>query len=596
MASTSAVHSEAAIEPTPATAETWLAGRVINQQSPLDAVRIYAIETGNEQWTRTETDDRGRFLLQALAPGLYKLIAFKVGYVPAVLLLTHGEADEARFVEIELGELDAQPPEDFWTARGDIPADVLRDLQLVEVDDERLDGSIQDEVRPLRTQVQAYAGSDDRVAGGAVSGGSVAVDGRLGAARVAMSGDFREFGSHRRQVGSSQAVTVSVASRASDVEVTSVRHDLEADKRSTLVAFERHAVGWSRDFGRAGRSQVRAQFTDQEGFYDAGSLGAIAPDSSRALEIQAEHTAQLTDSHYLTAGVNYRETMAVPDSLTFGLEPGQRIELYSDGGVQVQPRVLVQYGLVTTLQDGALSFVPRGGAVVRLTDRWTASTLAAQRVYTDDTDIFGFRPVLAENYEGCQSGQEACYRVEFARRISDDRRFSVAASHRAFDETLQLFFDDDLLNRLDTVYLVDGDKLPELTVSYTTRLAPGVLSKLESHFAAGGGGQIVGVGRPAHNEVRYLVTSLDTRFERSDTGVYVAFQKLQQSTQGRHLSPLALDKVQLRLTQELTSLVELADLAVSVNYELARGTHPSEPDLAGDDVRQRLTGGVALSF
>lgn len=582
-------------EPVGESVAPFLAGRVISQKAPLERVRVYAIETADEQWSRTETDAQGRFLLESLAPGLYKLIAFKVGYVPAVLLLTRGEADEPQFVEIELGELEEQPADDFWSARGQIPTDVLRDLELAlaEVDD-AIHGSVQNEIRALRTQVQAYAGSDDRVTGGAITGGSVAVDGQLGDTRVAMSGDFREFGSPHDQVGSSQSVSVSVESRASDVEVTSVRHDFEAQR--SPMAFEHHAVDWSRDFGRAGRSQVRAEFTKQHGFYGAGGLGLIAPDASRAFEFKAEHTAQLTDAHHLTAGVNYRETMEIPEALALGLEPAQRVELYSDGGFRIQPRVLVQYGLITTLQDGVLSFVPRGGAVVRLNDRWTASTLAAQRVYTDDTDVFGFRPVLADNYQGCQSGQESCYQVEFARQISDDRRFAIGASHRTFDETLQLFFDEDLLNRLDTIYLVDGDELPELTLSYTTRVAPGVLSRLQSHLAIGGGGQVVTATRAAENQVQYLVTSLDTHFERSDTGVYVAFQKLQQSAQGRQLSALDLDKLQLRLTQELNSLVDIADLAVSLNYELARGTHPNEPDLEVDELRQRLTGGVALSF
>ena len=572
-----------------------VAGRVIHGRAPLDQVRIYAIETSDAEWTRTVTDFNGHFLLDQLAPGLYKLIAYKAGYVPAVLLLTRGETGESQFLEIELGELDEEVDADFWSARRAIPQDVLRDFEVaLTADPDAIDGSIQNEIGALRTRVQAFTGVDDRVAS-AVTGGDVSLDGQLGKTRVGVSGGFREFGALSDQIGSSKALTVTLASHGNDVEVTSVRHDLDQPSRNA-VAFERHAVGWSRDFGRAGRSRVRAEFTEQQGFYDVGALGFYAPDASRDFELQAEHTTQLTDGHTLTAGLNYRDTSAYSWGIAPDLEAAPRLDLYSNGGVQVQPRVLVQYGLVTTLHDGAVSFVPRGGAVLRLNNRWTASTMAAQRVYSDDSDLFGFRPVLAENYRGCQVGQKSCYQVEFAREASDDQRFAVGATHRQFDETLQLFFDDDLLNRLDTVYLVEGDELPELSVSYTTRLAPGILSRLESNLAIGGGGQIPGVGlQPAENRVQYLVTSFDTYFERSDTGVYVAFQRLEQSVQGHQMSPLDLDKLQLRLTQDLTSLVQLADLAVSVNYELALGDHPNEP-AAADELRQRLTGGVALSF
>ncbi len=575
--------------------EARVAGRVLHGRTPLEQVRIYAIEAAADGWTRTETDFNGHFLLDRLAPGLYKLIAYKAGYVPAVLLLTRGETGESQFVEIELGELDEEADSDFWSARRAIPQDVLRDLEVAQAaDTDSIDGSIQNEIGSLRTQVQAFTGVDDRVAS-AVTGGGVSLDGQIGKTRVGLSGDFREFGSLRDEIGSSNALTVTVASHGNDVEVTSVRHDLDQPSRDA-VAFERHAVGWSRDFGRAGRSRVRAEFTEQQGFYDAGALGFYAPDASKDFELQAEHTTQLTAGHYLTAGLSYRDMSAYSLGVAPALESAPRLDLYSNGGVQIQPRVLVQYGLVTTLHDGAVSFVPRGGAVLRLNDRWTASTLAAQRVYSDDSDLYGMRPVLAENYSGCQIGQKSCYQVEFARDVSDDQRFTIGATHRQFDETLQLFFDDDLLNRLDTVYLVDGDQLPELSVSYTTRLAPGILSRLQSNLAVGGGGQLPGFGqRPAENRVQYLVTSFDTHFERSDTGVYVAFQRLEQSIQGRQLAPLDLDKLQLRLTQDLTSLVQLADLAVSVNYELAVGDHPNE-SVAADEMRQRLTGGVALSF
>lgn len=589
-----ATMADSAAEP----AAVWLAGRVLHQSAPVEQVHVYAIEDANEEWTRTETDANGHFLLEELAPGLYKLIAYKTGFVPAVLMLTRGERDEAQFVEIELGSLDSKDENNFWTARRNIPGDVLRDIEIATAEsDQDSDGSIQDPIQPLRTQVQAFAGTDDRI-GSAVSGGRVAVDGQFGDKRVALSGDFREFGSPRDELGSTQAMTVSVESQVSDVEVTTLRHDLAAASTTDAVALQRHAVGWSRDFGRAGHSQVRAQFTEQHGFYDAGGLGPMAPDASRAFELLAEYTAELTESHFLTAGINYRETESLPESINPGLETGQRIDIYSEGGVQVQPRVLVQYGLVTTLRDGVVSFVPRGGAVLRLGDRWKASTLVAQRVYSEDeTGVLAFRPVMAESYNGCQSGQSSCYQIELARQVGDDRHFSVAASHREFDETLQLFFDEDLLDRLDTVYLVAGDQLPELAVSYSTYWTPGIRSRVESSLAVGGGGQVMTVGDPmAENRVRYLVTSLDTYFERSDTGVYVALQQLQQSIQGRQLTPLDLDKLQLRLTQDLKSLVQMADVAVSLNYELARGAHPGEPDRPEDEVRQRLTGGVALSF
>lgn len=69
---------------------------------------------------------------------------------------------------------------------------------------------------------------------------------------------------------------------------------------------------------------------------------------------------------------------------------------------------------------------------------------------------------------------------------------------------------------------------------------------------------------------------LDTRFERTSTGVFVAFQRLEQ-----HLDPssgrcwatdVAVERLQLLLSQDLNVLLDLsADWALRVNMELSRG-------------------------
>ncbi len=594
----------ASVSPQPTNAR--LLGRVVHQRAPIDRVRIYAVETAQDSWTRTETDTNGRFLFDSLAPGLYKLIAFKTGFVPAILMLSRGEVDEKQFVEIELGAVEAESDsDDFWSARRAIPSDVLRDLQnSTDQIQARRAGSIQDEIVPVRTEFQAFVGVDDRVAGNTVSGGTVTVDAAVGKARLELVGDYQEFsGQSNEPTGSSQVISLSVDGTNNEVSVTSLQHQLASGFSSDddAVAMERHAIGWSRDFGRAGRSVVRAEFTEQSGFYSSEKWSSVVPDSSREMELMAQHTAQITKDHHLTAGFRYRETALSPSAFgVTSLSPNQRVDLFSEGGVQVQPRVLVQYGLVTTLRDGAVSFVPRGGAVVRLNDRWTASTLAAERVHSEDADIFGYRRVLADHYGGCQSGQKSCYQVEFARQVGNDNKLTLAATHREFDETLQLFFDEDLLDRMDTIYLVDGDQLPEVSVSYTSRWSPAVSSRLESSLAIGGGGQVVSNLASSKNDVQYLVTSLDTHFERSDTGVYIAFQQLQQSAESLAptlpASDLNLDKLQLRLTQDLDSLVDAANIALRLSIEFARGQHPNEPNRNRDDIRQRLTGGVSLSF
>jgi hypothetical protein len=151
---------------------------------------------------------------------------------------------------------------------------------------------------------------------------------------------------------------------------------------------------------------------------------------------------------------------------------------------------------------------------------------------------------------------------------------------------------------------VPGDRVPEVRFVLSHRLTPQVKTSFESSFATGGGGIFIGAdGRPYKNQVRYMVTSLDTRFTATATGVFLAFHHLTQGQLPLGLSPSStagapvdLDRLQLMLSQDLSFLWNLAsDWALQVNMELSRGTAPS---LASTDTQlhRRILGGIAVKF
>jgi hypothetical protein len=98
------------------------------------------------------------------------------------------------------------------------------------------------------------------------------------------------------------------------------------------------------------------------------------------------------------------------------------------------------------------------------------------------------------------------------------------------------------------------------------------------------------------------VTSLDTQFLASSTGVFVAFHHLSQELQplgGKGQSPqiTELEHLRLQLTQDLGVLMDLAaDWAVQLNMELSRGPMSSASNADPDELRRRLMGGIAVKF
>src|SRR6185369_15540713 len=107
-------------------------GRVLGETSPLPSAGVYAYQLADASLRKVLTDKAGNFLFQDLPAGLYKIIAHKAGFLPAVIMLTHTTAQAYQFVEVELAQ--RQPGEDpesddYWSIRARVPDNVLREIE-----------------------------------------------------------------------------------------------------------------------------------------------------------------------------------------------------------------------------------------------------------------------------------------------------------------------------------------------------------------------------------------------------------------------------------------------------------------------------------
>ncbi|MCP5119544.1 MAG: hypothetical protein GY953_52760, partial [bacterium] len=248
---------------------------------------------------------------------------------------------------------------------------------------------------------------------------------------------------------------------------------------------------------------------------------------------------------------------------------------------------------------------PHGGLVVHLGADWQARTTFSHRLErsgASDETAPRFSSAFYSDTTSCRQVGESCYQVTFARGDEGEESVMVGAIHREFADTLRLYFSGDFFNRLESLFVVRGDELPELRFRMVRHISPRILARLESNFARGGGGIFYATdNQPYENQVRYLVTSLDTRFQRTSTGVFVAFHHLQQDLNPLDASDetipgLQVQRLQLMLTQDLNALVDMAaKLALRFNMELSRGATPYALTTS-DEMHRKLTGGISLSF
>ena len=629
-----------------------LVGRVHAGKAALPAAHVYVYDVADSSKLRTTTDGLGRYAFQPLPAGIYRVIAHRPGYVPAVAELTRTTSESVQSLDFELGTQGRRSgndgeadDEDFWSVRARIPSDVLRQIQIAEAIADDQGWALETVIQRERFEAELRTLSGIEETGGAgtrVLGSQLDLRSQFGDTQLALRSDLREF---KRQafrtgtaqpLGDSQAFALDVNHRGSNIQFTSQRHRFQGTQAdgawddwdpAVVAGLDSYGVRLEQAAG-GGASHFEARYTADNNFHHgfgdlyAGPSGvhsqALAsidsPMSSTTLEFRGAYERQMTATTSLETGISYRERQAYGNGQlsSWGEDSHQRFDVFGQGDWEIQPTVILEYGMFSTLSDGSLSFTPQAGFVVELGSRWLAKIAASQRVDSEQFLFRDFLPVQYQDDETCSTSYEHCYRVKLSRRLGasdQDHRFEFGVNRRQFADNVRLYFSRDIFDRLESLLLVEGDQIEELQFGLQQRLGEKILTRVSSSVAAGGGGLLRAKDDSGslRNEVRYLVASADTQFERSSTGVLIAYRWVEQE-----LSPvtqdvagfrpasadtvLSVERIQVVLTQGLPWVTGLQDWALQLEMQLSRGHVPMEPSHDPDQFRRRVVAGIAVRF
>lgn len=575
----------------------------------LHDVSVYAYEVARAQVRASHTDLGGRFTFPELPAGLYKLIAFKKGFAPAIAVLSRAADQGLQFVELELAQDSASSAsgDDYWSLREAIPTDVLRDIER---------GLLADATTPLavlRSQfagtIAAEAGVEGKSSGQSqVAGASIDLEGRLGRLDVGVDGRFRQLEGPRdlsHSPAGLQELGLEVSREGGSLRYDARRERLDTSQfvNSDGIELAQHRVAWNHE-GTSHRSAVAAEYTDRGDLYFASGLAQLAvPFAQRSWRLEGSWERELEHHGGIGTKVRYVEHQ-LASSTALGSEAIARtLEVSGEGGWHASPALLVEYGLFTRLGDGSLSLAPRGSVVVQLGEDWQARASASGRVLDEYDSVAGWSsPLTSSSWSGgqeCLGGDAYCGRLALSHLGTDNASFEIALLSREIAELVRLTFDDTFV---DGLLLLPGDEVPELSVTAMRRLGDHVTARWHAAVGEGGGGQLV--GQPdSHNRVRYRITALETHFDGTETGLFLTFHELSQGLAvdgGTGDSPASppLRRVHLRVTQNLDSLLNMASSwALHLGVELSKGRLPFSPaDADPETSRRSLTGGLAVRF
>lgn len=594
-------------------------GRVVSSSRPLAEATVFVYRTVERSLRRAVTADDGAFGFTELPLGLYKLVAYKPGFLPEVALLLIEKAS-AQTIQIELQpQAGRDRDSDYWKIRSEIPADVLREISglPVLVVTQPLDAAA---VAPILTEMVALTGveSSGSLPAAQVAAGTVGVDGRVGPVRVSVQGDYRKRAPDSALSWSGGVAAGSATRLAVQVETPNdSSFVLDSSSRSWEFGQGVHAaiesdlsqleLRYRTQIGSIFRADVRAGYEAYRGWIVPGLPALVhGPDGARSVWLEGRLSSPLTESSRLVAGLRVRETTPeLGSSVARGLEVARR-HLEAFGLAEWQPNAiwLVRYGLYSRHSDGTLAVAPQGSLVVRLGTDWQAGLEGAWRWSQAEGFEPDFRTASVSAFDSipCDPASGTCARLHLEHGSRDARQFTVSLSWTEFAGWARLLLNDSLVPQGEGLLLFPGDVLPGVAIQARQRLGSSWTSRWSARYASGGGEEHLSGRQAWSNQLDWWAAALEMSYLPWSSGIYLSFQRLDQEVVVANRSSshrlAQFERAELVLTQDLGGLFDLArEWSVRLGFELYRGATLLEPaPRDAEALRHRLTTGFAVRF
>lgn len=597
-----------------------ISGVVRHLESPISGALVLFYNLGETSLTRSRTSSDGTFVLASASAGVYDLVAYKKGFLPALVRLWHQAVPErVSSVQIELAaKADSSSPRDspssLWELRSRLPADVLRELALEEISDSsassldrtRLDRLIGGEVRTVADLAAQGTASLSRTAvgvhGGLPNGWKYDLRGEYAA--VMQNDAEREGVTSGNASGLALDVETSPLER---IRVMTRRHTVSfGDDRP--ASLQTHGVAWSRGKEEGYAGTVAARYVEETNLYRSTALGtSFFPLASRTWEVNGRYSRPAGETPGVALAMSYRHRDATVGPSGVGSRgvfffSAPDADLSASTSVRLSGRAELEGGLVARYLADGYGIAPRVMARYDLGKGTLLFLRGLYRIAEDETGRGTVLPRVASLEENSEPASEEAYSFGIERRKGDDSALRVEVSTQRMDEVVRSFFEGDFLTDFDSVYLFDGNTVWQYQVSARQRLSESLDGTMALRYGSIDGevaeeaSSSYGIsGSRGHFwSARAAVEVRPTR-----TGVAVLVRGVRQALEQKS-SPARLndsDKLSLSVSQDLSVLGVTpfgSVWKVLVAVEAARST--ATTDREDPPLTNRLLGGLSLAF
>lgn len=561
-----------------------LLGDVHSGAQPIDSALVVSFGLSSYQTTRTFTDGAGNFRFPPLPAGVYRVIAVKSGFAPAVATVVPSDRSLALKLKLRKGEASAETRDQIWEIRRSLPSDILREIDIAlglgQVEPEP-DGGFEGAMTSL-------ASFDSSGAASSLAHTSVALRGALPAGwRVDISGRHVESDGYVQQPGSAGQQMVSSGlqmSLSTDgqsvVRLGSTRNQMtQTASGAPDAGIQSHHIAWSH-----GGSEVAVRYLEQQNALPLQQSGGL-------LEVRGGTT--LWDSERTDLGVGVRFIQETSSQPLGGVEPARLADITTTAVQRFGGEMLeLHYGLSARVgADAENSWSPESRAVLRLSPRM--SLLISGQVKVGETeDPWLLWPAIVRFDEIGSSVAAPRYRYGLGVITGEGEKaeFSGVLTVTAIDDPVTIIFDDLASDVWDAYVLETGDRHQELALRYRTSFA-GDRVAVDVHSTLA---RTAGLN-PDDRDRGFLQSRVRSLYLPSGTSVDIAYRRLtgaEQSSEHPSVFDLSGERLNLRMGQSLHLPL---DLTLLVGVDLSRDLE-GPGDESAAPLRHRYVGGVALAF
>jgi hypothetical protein len=558
-------------------------GTVTNAARPVANALVIALNLQDLKATEAWTTPEGSFSLPALRSGIYKIIAVKQGFVPAITTLVPTKASHKVALRLDPERASARKNanQEIWELRGSLPADVLRDLDFALQPLELASY----EVPRFRGEMLSLTGVTNTPANPAYAQTALGVQGRFGESwQVGIRGNMQRFEDPTDAVRFGPAVAqssvMSMEVQSSPTQTyrvaTTVSKFLYAEPREGEqdgADVRAHNFEWQH-----GASKVQVRYFAQDNLFRNAPVGS----NSNLIEIAGNVPILQTRRSDLDVAVRVTQ-----ESVTTTAQPLRMADFSANGTLALVPTLILHYGMASRVGIDGQEWAPRAGAEWKIAEN-TAIVGSAMVKALDRDPSTALLPSLVFWSEESRVLPRYTYTLGFVSGKDGKNHFSAIATVTAVDEPLRMVFADEQNQFWDGLYVDSGDVRRDVRVAYSRQFG----NRFAIDVATS-----AGTATPALQQDRekvYVTGDLQSTFTPTRTTLAVSYRDIQQpgdAGAGDYHS----ERIHVRMAQSLYLPV---DLKILFGLELARAENSPYliETLNADGRSRKYIGGLALNF